>query len=112
MSSSNQQTKFYAGLGIMVLASAAVIGISQPAYDALSKIGRVQGTESIYTPGTYEVEAQGFGGAVKAVLTVDDKNITDLELTCDGETPELGGQAISALKMEILFWYMTLMVIP
>ncbi len=102
MSSSNHQTKFYVGAGVMVLASAAVIGISQPAYDALSKIGRVQGTESIYTPGTYEWEEQGFGGAVKASVTVDDKNITDLVLTGEGETPEIGGKALSALKTEIL----------
>lgn len=102
MKNDNQKTKFYVGLGVMAVASAAVIAISGPAYDALSKIGRVQGTESIYTPGTYEAEAQGFGGAVKTVVTVDDANITSLEITGEGETPELGGAAISTLKAEIL----------
>ena len=39
---------------------------------------------------------------VQAVVTVDDANITDLDITGEGETPELGGAAISALKMDIL----------
>lgn len=102
MKNENPKTKLYAGLGAMVVASAAVIAVSGPAYDALSKIGRVQGTESIYTPGTYEAEAQGFGGPVQVVVTVDDANITDLKITGDAETPALGGAAISSLQMDIL----------
>ena len=102
MKHENPKTKLYAGLGAMVVASAAVIAVSGPAYDALSKVGRVQGTESIYTPGVYEAEEQGFGGMVQAVVTVDEANITDLKLTGEGETPELGGAAMSSLQMEIL----------
>lgn len=98
----DQKKSLYVGIAVMAAASVVVIGCSGPAYDALSKIGRVKGTESIYTPGTYEWESQGFGGAVKAVVTVDDANITDLVLTGDGETPELGGKALSTLKAGIL----------
>lgn len=102
MKKDNQQSKFYLGLGIMAVASAAVIACSGPVYDALSKAGRVQGTESIYTPGVYKAEAQGFGGPVQVSVTVDEANITELEITGEMETPELGGAAISALKMDIL----------
>lgn len=102
MKNDNQTTKFYMGLGMMALASAAVIACSGPAYDALSKMGRVKGTESIYTPGTYEAEAQGFGGPVSAVVTVDEANITELELTGDGETAEIGGAALPNLRMVMI----------
>jgi len=98
----DQKKSLYTGIGIMAVASAVVIGCSGPAYDAMSKMGRVQNTESIYTPGTYEAEEQGFGGAVKATVTVDEANITELVLTGDGETPEMGGKALSSLKAEIL----------
>jgi fumarate reductase flavoprotein subunit len=100
--SNENQKQHLIGIGIMVVASAVLIGVSQPAYEAFSKAGRVQGTESIYTPGTYEAEEQGFGGAVKAVITVDDKNITALQLTGESETPELGGKALTSLQAEIL----------
>ena len=101
MKADNQKTKLYAGLGIMVLASVAVIAFTEPAYKALSKAGRVEKTEHIYTPGTYEGEAQGFGGAVKASVTVDEVYINEVKLTGEGETPDIGGAALSALEMEI-----------
>ena len=102
MKTDDQKVKLYTGLGIMIVASVAVIGCSGPLYSSLSKIGRVQNTESIYTPGTYEAEAQGFGGAVKAQVVVDEANMTELTLTGEGETPELGGAAMSTLQAEIL----------
>ena len=102
MENNDQKKKLLTGLGIMAAASVAIIACSGPAYDSMSKIGRVQGTESIYTPGTYEAEAYGFGGPVKAVVTVDDANITTLDITGESETPELGGKAISSLKADIL----------
>ena len=39
--------------------------------------------EGIYTPGTYEGAAQGFGGEVTAKVTVDANAITDVVLTGD-----------------------------
>ena len=53
MENNDQKKKLLTGLGIMAAASVAIIACSGPAYDSMSKIGRVQGTESIYTPGTY-----------------------------------------------------------
>ena len=51
----------------------------------------------IYTPGTYTVVAQGFGGPVTVELTVDAKAITGVKLTGKGETPEYGGMALRNL---------------
>ena len=101
MKADNQKTKLYTGLGVMVLASIAVVACTEPAYNALNKAGRVEKTEHIYTPGTYEGEAQGFGGAVKASVTVDEVYITELKLTGEGETPDIGGAALTTLETEI-----------
>ena len=51
-----------------------------------------------FTPGTYEGTGDGFGGAIKAVVTVDEKVITAIELTGEGETPAIGGAAIPELQ--------------
>ncbi len=50
-----------------------------------------------FTPGTYEATAQGFGGEVKAAVTVDEKAITAIEITGADETPALGGAAMPAM---------------
>ena len=55
-----------------------------------------------YTPGTYEAAAQGFGGDVKVSVTVDESAITDVAITGDSETPEVGGAALETLKQQIL----------
>ena len=56
----------------------------------------------IYTPGTYTVVAQGFGGPVTVELTVDAKSITDVKLTGKKETPEYGGLALRNLPDVIM----------
>ncbi len=48
-------------------------------------------------PGTYEGSAKGFGGDVTATVVVGDKGIESVELKGDGETPELGGEALKKL---------------
>lgn len=58
--------------------------------------------ETAYVPGTYESEAAGFGGAVKVALTVSDKEITDLTITGDGETPGIGADALPKLREQLL----------
>lgn len=62
----------------------------------------VMAEETAYVPGTYESEAAGFGGAVKVVLTVNDKEITDLIITGDSETPSIGGDALPKLRDQLL----------
>ena len=54
--------------------------------------------EGAFTPGTYEAKAEGFGGDVKAVVTVDENVITAIEITGDGETPGLGGAAMPMMQ--------------
>lgn len=50
-----------------------------------------------YEPGVYEGTGQGFGGEIKAVVVITDSGIDSVELTGDGETPELGGEALKKL---------------
>ncbi len=55
----------------------------------------------IYTPGTYEGSAQGYGGAVTVSITVDANSITDVKVTGDSETPAIGGAARESLAAPI-----------
>ena len=48
-------------------------------------------------PGTYEAEAQGFGGKVQVAVTVSESEITDIAITGELETPALGGVAIETM---------------
>ena len=53
--------------------------------------------ENTFNPGTYEAEAQGFGGKVNVSVTVSESEITDVTITGDAETPTLGGIAIETM---------------
>ena len=63
--------------GLILMAALAVgfAAVSEPLYLFMSRIGRVRGVESIYTPGSYTGSAQGYGGPVSVTLTVTDKDI-------------------------------------
>ena len=50
-----------------------------------------------YTPGTYVGEAEGLGGTVTATVTVDATSITEVVLEGPGETPSIGGEALTKL---------------
>ena len=55
-----------------------------------------------YTAGTYGAAAQGFGGDVKVVITVDESGaIADVAITGDSETPTVGGAALETLIEQI-----------
>ena len=58
--------------------------------------------ETLFVPGVYEAEAQGFGGPVKVVVTVTADEITDVAITGEKETPALGGVAVSTLGQAIV----------
>ena len=51
----------------------------------------------IYTAGTYEASAQGFGGAVKVTMTFDANNVTDVKIDASSETEAIGGAAAETL---------------
>ena len=55
----------------------------------------------IYTPGTYEGSAQGYGGTVTVSLTVDANAITDVSIAGERETPSVGGAALEELAKQV-----------
>ena len=58
--------------------------------------------DALFTPGTYEAEGKGFGGAVKVSVTVSENEITEVTAAGEAETPALGGVAIQTLPGEIV----------
>lgn len=54
------------------------------------------GVEALFTPGTYEGEADGFHGKVKTIVTVSETAITDIRVE-HTETAGLGDTAIDAI---------------
>lgn len=88
------------GLGVMAAAAAAVVAVSGPAYEAIQSSrlkAAADGAEITVVNG----EAEGFGGPVQAEVTVADDKIIALSLTGEGETPEIGGAAMSSLTEAI-----------
>ena len=84
------------GLGVMAAAAAAVVAVSGPAYEAIQSSrlkAAADGAEITVVNG----EAEGFGGPVQAEVTVAGDKIIALSLTGEGETPEIGGAAMSSL---------------
>lgn len=77
-------------LTLMLLMSTVAFSEALPQEDAL------------FTAGTYEAEAQGFGGTVKVSVTVSETEITDVVITGEKETPALGGVAIETMSESIL----------
>ncbi len=58
--------------------------------------------ETLFTPGTYEADAQGFGGTVHVAVTVSENEIEEVVITGDAETPALGGVAVATLGEAIV----------
>ncbi len=61
--------------------------------------------ETTFNAGTYEAEAEGFGGSAKPIhltLTVSDEKIENIEYTAEGETPTVGGAALPQLVENVL----------
>jgi uncharacterized protein with FMN-binding domain len=52
--------------------------------------------------GTYDAEARGMAGFVKAKLTIKDQKIAAVDLDLSTETPQYGQKAEKQLKNEIL----------
>lgn len=89
------------GLGVMAVASAAVIALANPAYEAIQN-KRVQDAAGGQATTVVTGEGEGFGGAITAEVTLAGDKIVGLELTGESETPEIGGTAMAALKESIL----------
>ena len=57
---------------------------------------------TLFTPGTYQAEAQGFGGMVQVAVTVSENEILEVNITGDKETPALGGVAVGSMGEAIV----------
>lgn len=58
--------------------------------------------KGIYTPGTYEGSAQGFGGVINVKVTVDENKITEVKAEGAKETAGIGSKAIEQLPAKII----------
>ena len=56
----------------------------------------------MYQPGTYEAEADGFGGAIKVSVEVDAEKILGVTILSDSETDGIGSKAIESLPSTIV----------
>lgn len=92
------------GLAVMAVAAVAVVALADPAYSALTKKTAAAGGDAAAGGGTVLTgEADGFGGPIKAEVTLGaDGKIADLKLTGDGETEGIGAAALDPLKTAIL----------
>lgn len=89
------------GLGVMAVASVAVIALANPAYEAIQS-RRMEAAAGGQTATVVSGEADGFGGTITAEVTLAGDKIIALELTGESETPEIGGNAMNTLKEAIL----------
>ncbi|MDO4523286.1 MAG: flavocytochrome c [Eubacteriales bacterium] len=53
-------------------------------------------------PGAYRVSEQGFGGDVTVLMTVNESEILDVQITGENETPNLGAVAVEEMDDQIL----------
>lgn len=90
-----------AGLAVMAVASAAVIAVSGPIYNSLEN-KRIQNLADGGEVVTATGEAEGYGGAIRAEVTLTGDKIIDLKLTGEGETAEIGGEALKTLRESIV----------
>ena len=74
---------------------------------ACGSSGSSEPTTKAETPTAVKTEtltgqAKGYGGQVKAVLTVEDGKITVCKLEGTLETPEIGGKALEELQKQVV----------
>ena len=89
------------GLGVMAASAVILIAVSNPLYNAIkdAQLKNAAGGEEVTV---VTGEAEGYGGTITAQVTLAGSRIIGLELTGNQETPEIGGEAMTALKNSIL----------
>ena len=86
------------GLCLMILAAVITIIIAFPVTDGIRKIIK----DNIkYIAGTYSATEKGFGGKVKAIVTVGENGIEDISFEGAKETPDIGGAAVEKLNAQM-----------
>lgn len=94
-------------LGASVLASLAGCSQSQPASAetttaAQTVAAETENADGLFTPGTYQAEADGMNGPVKVAVTVDADNILSVEVLEHGETTGISDPAIERIPQAIV----------
>ena len=86
------------GLCLMILAAVITIIIAFPVTDGIRKTIK----DNIkYIAGTYSATEKGFGGKVKAIVTVGDNGIENISFEGSKETPDIGGAAVEKLNAQM-----------
>ena len=86
------------GLCLMILAAVITIIIAFPVTDGIRKSIK----DNIkYIAGTYSASEKGFGGKVKAIVTVGENGIEDISFEGSKETPDIGGAAVEKLNAQM-----------
>lgn len=94
-SNMKETTRNWIGAGVMAAFAVAMIAGSNGMYRGLSRIGRPVSDTPIYTPGVYSGESRGYGGPVTVQVEVTDKEIMEIRVAGEKETPELGGKVLN-----------------
>ena len=55
-----------------------------------------------YVPGTYSAAEEGYGGTVTVTMTFSGENITEIRITCENETQNVGTKAMDELAALML----------
>ena len=69
---------------------------------AVSSLAETAPAETLFTPGTYQAEAQGMLSTVKVLITVDETEIITVLIDATDETETLGGVAAGMLSAKIV----------
>ncbi|MDO4619829.1 MAG: flavocytochrome c [Lachnospiraceae bacterium] len=87
-----------------LFAAAAVMLAAIPGMQAFASSGAqpAGGTLAEAADGTYTSTTQGFGGDIIAEVTIENGVMTDVKVTGDSETPELGAVAVAELPEKML----------
>ena len=86
------------GLCLMILAAVITIIIAFPVTDGIRKSIK----DNIkYIAGKYSASEKGFGGKVKAIVTVGENGIEDISFEGSKETPDIGGAAVEKLNAQM-----------
>jgi len=84
----------------LILALVMILGLAACGTNNAEKPADEEKIDAIFTAGTYEGEAEGFHGAIKAAVTVSETEITDIIVT-HTETAGLGDKAVEKIVLEI-----------
>lgn len=93
--------KKFKTLFTLALLSFVMMACSQPA-DQPSEGETPAESTGTYTPGDYEVEATGYAGTFKVVVSFDENSITKVEVPEHGETDGIGSNVINDFPQRIV----------